>query len=116
MKYVIDCSATFPVFVPEPLTPKATALRDDYLNQVHELLAPDFLITEMSNALIVAERRKRIGPGHATRLFQAFLKQIPILHPVWPGLLPRAHALAATTVGTSTTACMSPSPNKKVAS
>ncbi len=57
MKYVIDCSAAFPVYVAEPLTGKATALRDAYLNAIHELLAPDFLATEMSNALIVAERR-----------------------------------------------------------
>ncbi len=57
MKYVIDCSTAFPVYVAEPLTGKATALRDAYLNGIHELLAPDFLATEMSNALIVAERR-----------------------------------------------------------
>jgi predicted nucleic acid-binding protein len=74
MKYVIDCSAAFPAYVAEPLTAKATALRDDYLNAIHELLAPDLLATEMSNALIVAERRGRIARGDATRLFRDFLK------------------------------------------
>ena len=98
MKYVIDCSAVFPAYVAEPLSSKAAALRDDYLNAVHELLAPDFLAVEMSNALIVAERRKRIAPGDATRLFHEFIKQLPILHPVWPDLLPRAHAIGAATV------------------
>lgn len=98
MKYVIDCSSAFPTYVAEPLTSKATALRDDYINSIHELLAPDFLPTEMSNALIVAERRKRILPGDATRLFGEFLNQLPALHPVWPTLLPRAHAIAASTV------------------
>jgi predicted nucleic acid-binding protein len=98
MKYVIDCSAAFPVYVAEPLTGKATALRDAYLNAIHELLAPDFLTTEMSNAPIVAERRGRIARGDATRLFRDFLMQLPALHPVWPDLLPRAHAIAAATV------------------
>lgn len=98
MKYVIDCSSAFPAHVAEPLTAKATALRDDYLRAVHELLAPDFIATEMSNALIVAERRGRIVRGDATRLFQNFLKNLPVLHPVWPDLLPRAHAIAEVTV------------------
>lgn len=98
MKYVIDCSTAFPIYVAEPLTAKATTLRDNYLNGVDELVAPDFLTTEMSNALIVAERRGRIGLGDATRLFRAFLQQVPALHPAWPALLPRAHALAEATV------------------
>src|SRR5262249_15278438 len=98
MKYVLDCSSAFPAYVPEPLTAKATALRDGYINAIYELLAPDFITTEMSNALIMAERRKRIQPGEATKLFGEFLNQLPILHPVWPALLPRAHAIAASTV------------------
>jgi predicted nucleic acid-binding protein len=98
MKYVIDSSTAFPCYVAEPLSGKATALRDDYLNGVHELLAPDFLVTEMSNALIVAERRGRIVRGDATRLFGQFLKQLPILHRAWPDLVPRAHAMAESTV------------------
>jgi predicted nucleic acid-binding protein len=98
MKYVIDCSSAFPMYVAEPLTGKAVALRDGYLQTIHELLAPDFLTTEMSNALIVAERRGRIAKGDATRLFQQFLKQLPALHPAWPDLLPRAHAIAEATV------------------
>ncbi len=98
MKYVIDCSTAFPAYVAEPLTPKATALRDEYLSAIHELLAPDFITTEMSNALIVAERRLRIAKGDATILFKAFLRQLPALHPAWPDLLPRAHAIAEATV------------------
>jgi predicted nucleic acid-binding protein len=46
----------------------------------------------------VAERRGRIAPGDATRLLRNFLKQLPTLHPAWPDLLPRAHAIAAATV------------------
>jgi predicted nucleic acid-binding protein len=98
MKYVIDCSSAFPAYVAEPLTAKATTLRDGYLNAVHELLAPDFITIEMSNALIVAERRGRIASGDATRLFRDFLKQLPALHAAWPDLLPRAHAIAEATV------------------
>src|SRR5205807_4760039 len=98
MKYIIDCSTAFPAYVAEPLSGKATALRDAYLNGIDELLAPDFLCIEMSNALIVAERRGRIAAGDATRLFRDFLKQLPALHPAWPDLLPRAHAMAEATV------------------
>ncbi len=97
MKYVSDCSTAFPAYVAEPLSGKAVALRDAYLNGIHELHAPDFITTEMSNALIVAERRGRIAVGDATRLFRDFLKQLPVLHPAWPDLLPRAHAIAAMT-------------------
>jgi predicted nucleic acid-binding protein len=98
MKYVIDCSSAFPVYVAEPLTKKATALRDAYLNGLHELIAPDFFPIEISNALIISERRNRIAKGDASRLFLEFLKQLPVLYPVWPDLLPRAHAIAESSI------------------
>src|SRR5450759_2881126 len=98
MKYVIDCSSAFPAYVAETLTDKALALRDGYLNSIPELSAPDSLTIEMSNSLIVAEHRGRIPKGEATKLLNQFLKQLPVLHPAWPDLLPRAHALAEETV------------------
>lgn len=98
MKYVVDCSTIFAACVAEPLTGKAATLRDDDIKAIHELLAPDLLPVEMSNALIVAERRSRIGKGDATRLFRNFLKQLPVLHPTLPDLLHRAHAVAEATV------------------
>jgi predicted nucleic acid-binding protein len=69
MKYVIDCSVAFMWVVPEPLSPQAEALREDFRNQVHELLAPDLFPTEIANALIVAERRGRLLAGRSTILF-----------------------------------------------
>ena len=98
MKYVVDCSTSFAAYVAESLTGKAVGLRDDYINAIHELLAPDLLPIEMANALIVAERRSRIGKCDATRIFRDFLKQLPTLHPTFPDLLIRAQAIAEMTV------------------
>lgn len=42
MKYVIDCSTVFPMYVAEPLTSKATALRDVWVK-------PNQLWIEYSN-------------------------------------------------------------------
>jgi predicted nucleic acid-binding protein len=98
MRYVIDCSVAFKWVVAEPDTPKAVRLRDDYRNRVHDLLAPDLFPPECANALLVAERRKRISPGDSIRLLADILNTLPALHPSLPDLLPRAHAIAAGTV------------------
>jgi predicted nucleic acid-binding protein len=98
MKYVIDSSTAFKWVVVETDSDKARQLRDDYRNAIHDLLAPDLFPTEISNSLVVAERRGRIPPGGSTRLLLDLLKTLPALHPVWPTLLPRAHAIAANTV------------------
>src|SRR5581483_7876958 len=63
MRYVIDSSTAFKWLVVEKDSDKARRLRDEYRNGIHELLAPDFLTMELSNALIVAERRARITKG-----------------------------------------------------
>src|SRR5258707_7851621 len=98
MKYVIDCSVAFMWVVPEPLSPKADKLRDDFRNAVHELLAPDLFPTEVANALVVAERRGRIPPGQSTDLFADVATTMPAIHATYPDVLTRAHAIAAGTV------------------
>jgi predicted nucleic acid-binding protein len=95
MKYVIDSSTAFKWLMVEPDFSKARQLRDEYLRAVHELIAPDLFPTEMANGLIVAERRGRIGLGESVQLLRDLFKILPTLHPVWPDLLPRAHAIAA---------------------
>jgi predicted nucleic acid-binding protein len=98
MKYVIDCSVAFKWVVAETDTPKAVKLRDDFRNAVHELLVPDLFPTEIANALLVSERRGRLSPGDSTVLLKDILRTLPAIHPALPDLLPRAHALAASTV------------------
>jgi predicted nucleic acid-binding protein len=72
MKYVIDCSVAFKWAVAETDSDKAISLRDDYRNQVHELLAPDLFSSEIANALLVAERRGRIATGQGAALLDDF--------------------------------------------
>src|SRR5260370_40096738 len=89
MKYVIDASVGFKWAVSEIDSEKATRLRDDFNNAIHELLAPDLFPTELANALAVAERAARIKPGEAALFFSDVLKNSPVLHAAIP-LLPRA--------------------------
>ncbi len=98
MKYVIDCSVAFMWVVPERLSPKAEALRDDFRNHVHELVAPDLFPTEIANALIVAERRGRMLAGRSMVLLADVATTMPVIHITYPHVLARAHAIAATTV------------------
>jgi predicted nucleic acid-binding protein len=97
MKYVIDASVAFKWVVAEPDTPRALRLRDDYRHGVHELLAPDLFPAEIGNAMLVAERRGRVGPGQGPLLLADILRTLPVLHPSLPDLLPRAYEIAART-------------------
>ncbi len=98
MMYVIDSSTAFKWVVAEVHSDKAIRLRNDYRSGVHELLAPDLFPIEISNSLVVAERRGRIQKGEATLFLHDVLTTAPVFHPGWPDLLPRAHQIAETTV------------------
>ena len=93
MKYVVDSSVAFKWFVIEVDRPKPINLRDGFQNRTHELFAPDLLPTEIANALIVAERGKRIAPGEAELLLAQALKSLPVIVDAVP-LLPRALEIA----------------------
>jgi predicted nucleic acid-binding protein len=98
MKCVIDASVGFMWEVPELLSPKALKLRYDFPKNIHELLAPDLIPTEVGNALLVAERRKRILAGQASVFLADLLTSLPAIHSALPALLPRAIAIASNTV------------------
>ncbi len=93
MKYVIDCSTALKWVVAETDSPKAIRLRNDFRNGVHQLLAPDLFPTEVGNALLIIERRKRIARGDGALFFADVLTTRPIFHDAIP-LLPRAYAIA----------------------
>jgi predicted nucleic acid-binding protein len=84
--------------VPEPLSPKADRLREDFRNAIYDLHVPDLFTTEVANALVVTERRGRILAGQNTVLFADVATTMPAIHASYPDVLPRAHAIAASTV------------------
>ena len=61
MKYVLDVSIGLKWVLNEVDSAKALRLRDDYRNQVHELIAPDCFPLEAAHALTRAERRRLIA-------------------------------------------------------
>jgi predicted nucleic acid-binding protein len=84
MKYVLDSSAALPWVLPEKHSAKAIQLRDDARTGVHELLGPDIFPAEVFNALLKAERTKRINVGEAKILYASIAADIPALHPHLP--------------------------------
>ena len=94
MKYVLDASVAAKWFLPEADSRLALALRDDYQQQVHELIAPDVFPLEIAHALIRAERKGVVShPDAVIKLVDVFTLS-PILHPHLP-LLPRALEIAS---------------------
>ncbi len=94
MKYILDSSAAFKWAVPEPGFAKADQLRDEYLNGVHELLAPDVFPFEIAHALTRAERQARITLGQARSLWLTVMATTPQLVPGLP-LAQRAIAISS---------------------
>jgi predicted nucleic acid-binding protein len=89
MKYVIDASTAFQWEVPETDSLKAIQLREDYRNGIHELISLDIFPAEVGNALIVAERKGRLGAGQFAIRLTAILAFCPDLHATRP-LISRA--------------------------
>jgi predicted nucleic acid-binding protein len=89
MKYVVDSSVAFKWVVPEVDSDKADLLRADFLNGIHELLAPDLYPVEVAHALTRAERQARVVVGQARMLLADILTTPSQFHSYRP-LLPRA--------------------------
>src|SRR5260370_34198055 len=84
MKYVLDASVAMRWVLPGPLSPKALQLRDDYLNKIHELIAPDIFPSETASALTKAERQKIIIVGDSAILYNRIAVAWPVLHSYFP--------------------------------
>ncbi len=93
MNYVIDASVDIKTYVQEQDSAKAVQLRNEYLQGVHQLIAPDIFPTEMCNVLLILERSGKIKPGEAELFFRQFLSGLPPLFAAIP-LLPRALEIA----------------------
>jgi predicted nucleic acid-binding protein len=94
MRFVLDSSAALPWVLPEWDSAKAIQLRDDARNAVHELLAADKFPAEVFNALLKAERIKRISVGESKTLYASIGAHIPAQHRYLP-LMPRAGEIAS---------------------
>src|SRR5262245_51612534 len=93
MKYAVDTSVAIKTVVAEADSDKAIKLRDDYINAVHDLIAPDLYPTEFCNVLMMLERSGKIGAGEAAFFLKSFLQDLPILLDAIP-LLPRSLEIA----------------------
>ena len=63
------------------------------VNGIHQLIAPDIFMSEVSNGLVTAERRGRIKTGESKSLLLDVLRAAPVVHLSTPYLL-RAMELA----------------------
>jgi predicted nucleic acid-binding protein len=95
MKYVLDASVGLKTVLPEADSAKAVALLRDFLNQVHELIAPDTYLVECAHALTRAERRGLIQPPDGQKKFTLISDTCPDLFPHIP-LLARAFEISST--------------------
>jgi predicted nucleic acid-binding protein len=51
MTFVLDASVAIQWVLSEPDSSKAISLRDDFRNQVHNLIAPETFLVEVAHAL-----------------------------------------------------------------
>lgn len=84
MKYAVDTSVAVKLILPEPDSPKAIQLFDEYAQAIHELLAPDLFPTEVANVLVMAERSGKLKPGEAIAGYRNILHVAPALHAAIP--------------------------------
>ncbi len=94
MKYVLDSCVAVKWFLAEPDSAKAIQLRDEFNQQIHELLAPDVFPVEIAHALSRAERRGLIRPIEGSQHLSDLLAYLPTLHPSLT-LLPRAYEISS---------------------
>jgi predicted nucleic acid-binding protein len=96
MKLVLDASAATKWYFHDADYLKASDLRWNFFQRVHELLAPDTFPTHCADTLIQAERKKVISPGEAVRsINDLLLVGIPLHSSTF--LLPRATEIAMAT-------------------
>ena len=98
MKYVLDANVGLKFVLPEPDSPKALRLQEEFRNGIHEILVPDFFPVEVGNALTRAERKHLILPGQAAILFDSVIDPCPEIHasmPFMPQAIERSSRLRA---------------------
>jgi predicted nucleic acid-binding protein len=87
MKYVLDASVAIKWVIIEPDSNKATRLREDYRNAIHELIAPESFTIECAYSLTKKQRQRLLPDARA--LWDEIMMDVPVLAPILP-LLDRA--------------------------
>lgn len=94
MKYVVDSNVAIKWVLNELDSAKALAIRDDFVNRIHELLAPDVFPIEVAHALSRAERRGILLPLQGAAGLTKVLNTLPQIHESLT-LLPRAFEISS---------------------
>jgi predicted nucleic acid-binding protein len=94
MRYVLDSCVAVKWFLAEADSTKAIQLRDEFNQQIHELVAPDVFPVEIAHALSRAERRGLIQPIEGSQHLSDLLVYLPTLHASLT-LLPRAYEISS---------------------
>jgi predicted nucleic acid-binding protein len=94
MKYVLDSCVAVKWFLAEVDSAKAIQLRDEFDQQIHDLLAPDVFPVEIAHAMSRAERRGLIQRIDGSQHLSDLLAFLPSLH-ASVTLLPRAYEIAS---------------------
>lgn len=94
MKYILDASVALKCVLTEVDSSKALLIRDDFRNQVVELISPDVYPIEAAHALTRAERKGIIKLGQAIVLLTNILST-PVPLRTYMSLLPRAAAISS---------------------
>lgn len=81
MKRVVDSSVALKWVLPELDSDKTLRLRDAYRAGQEELIAPDWFILEVMNALGKAAARKLMTEAEARQSLQTVLRDAPVFHP-----------------------------------
>ena len=91
MRYVLDACVALKWTLLETDSYKALLLRDDFQNQVHELIAPDIFLIECAHTLS-KKQRQGLVPDSA-KLWEEIILDVPDLLPSFP-LMRRALAIS----------------------
>jgi len=94
MKYVLDSNVAAKWLLRESDSAKASRLRGDYRQNIHDLIAPDVLPVEVGHALTRAERQGRISQSDSLNLWLDMMMTAPRFFAYLP-LMPRALALSS---------------------
>jgi predicted nucleic acid-binding protein len=88
---IVDASVILSAFFPDENQPHAQALLRDHAAGYASLAAPDLLLYEVTNAVLLAARRGRLSSGDAEGILSAIEGLGIALFPVaWRDMLPLA--------------------------
>ena len=82
MRYVLDACVGLKWVLPEVDSDKAILLRDNFQNQIHDLIAPDILPTECAHTLSKKQRQGLVRDGLA--FWEKVMLDMPVLSPSLP--------------------------------